>query len=558
MPLSDLFANGKRPNLVFIITDQERSVQHWPGFASKLPAMQQLAASGLTFNQAFTGACMCSPSRATFLTSNYPAVTGVTTTGSPEPPNALPKVETFPNLATVLKRGGYSSCAWLGKWHLGGGGPDCYGFSGWVPPDAGNYLTINDTLGGGTPDNDGRFLTEILGFLSTATKSSDPFCLVASFVNPHDVYVGQFGPGTSGYSTADFSKVVVPLPTNAKENLDTKPRAQAGMSWSNVQHSNSQQDYVNFYAYLQTIVDGQIEQILGALQNVLNDTLIIRFADHGEMGLSHSLVEKFYNAYEETIHIPLIFSNPTVWPEGQTTDALVSLIDLAPTLASLLNVQSDFPGFKGTDLTKILDGVEPCVQNELHFTYDDIPTSLGPSTIRTIRTAAFAYSVYFVDDGSDADWELYDLGADPLENDNVAGTEAYGEIQSGLDDALQALMTANGTAPSFTWPPKQTADSRGGPPAVGANAQNVALAKEVDALQVAGAGSVERLSAILYAPQTPPHIVIRAARALASLETPEAFTAMQPALYGAWPRPVLAQVHDAYASRSRTSMQRRT
>jgi hypothetical protein len=41
---------------------------------------------------------------------------------------------------------------WQGKWHLGKT-PLEYGFTGWSPPDAGNYLQINDTLGGGTPDN---------------------------------------------------------------------------------------------------------------------------------------------------------------------------------------------------------------------------------------------------------------------------------------------------------------------------------------------------------------------------------------------------------------------
>ncbi|HKO59023.1 MAG TPA: sulfatase-like hydrolase/transferase [Thermoanaerobaculia bacterium] len=552
MPITDLFANGNLPNIVLIITDQERTLQHWPAsFLSKLPAMQQLMNTGLTFHQAFTAASMCCPSRATFLTSNYPAVTGVTTTGSPEPPASLPPPAVFANLAGVLTQAGYATCAWRGKWHLGGGGPDDYGFSGWDPPDAGNYLRINDTLGGGNPDNDQRYLSDILSFLGSSSNTSRPFCLVASFVNPHDVYVGQFGPGQSGYTKADFSKVTVPLPPNVHEDLSTKPRAQAGMSWKNVRHSNTQQEYVNFYAYLQTVVDGQILQVLDALGDLLENTLVIRFADHGEMGLSHGLVEKFYNAYEETIHVPLIFSNPVAWPAAQTSGSLVSLLDLVPTLASLLGVTGDFSGFRGQDLTPVLLDPAAAVQDAVHFTYDDIPTGLGPSIIRSIRTADYAYSVYFVEDGSDGDWELYDLGADPLQNDNLAGTEAYGPVQEQLDQQLQCLMAANGTAPSFTWPPQQTADSRGGPPAVGAHAVSAALAEEVATLAAAGSGSVDRLSAILYAAQTPTHIVVRAARALASLDTADAFTAMQPALYGPWPRAVLAKVHDAYGWRAR-------
>lgn len=465
MSITQLFANGNRPNLVLIITDQERSLQHWPqSFLANLPAMQQLMNTGFTFENAFAGACMCSPSRATFLTSNYPAVTGVTTTGSPEPPHSLPPPSKFPNLATVLAKAGYQTIVWKGKWHLSGGnGPNDYGFSGWDAPDAGVDLNPDGTtLGGGTPDNDGRFLDDVLGFLSTATA---PFCLVASFVNPHDVFVGQNGPQMSGYGSGDtLPGIAVPLPTNANENLSTKPRAQAGMQWQ-TSWTQSQQDYVNFYAYLQGLVDGQVEQILGALD--LDSTLVIRIADHGEMGVSHGLVEKFYNAYEESIHIPLIFSNPLVWPagSGQTTTSMASLIDLVPTLASLLGVAGSFSGFKGKDLTQVLENPAASARDHIHFTYDD-EAGPGPSIIRTYRTPQYAYSVYFVANGSDADWELYDLAADPLENTNVAGTSQYGAIQQSLDNDLVSAMKNNGTLPKgFTWPPKKTTNSRGGPPA---------------------------------------------------------------------------------------------
>jgi len=469
MSIAQLFENGNLPNIVLIITDQERSVQHWPGFMSHLPAMSQLMNTGFSFENAFSGACMCSPSRATFLTSNYPAVTGVTTTGTPEPPHWLPPPSTFPNLATVLAKAGYQTIVWKGKWHLSGGnGPNDYGFSGWDAPDAGVDLNPDgNTLGGGTPDNDGRFLNDLLTFLGDPSNTSKPFALVCSFVNPHDVFVGENGPQMSGYGSGDtLPGIAVPLPTNAGEDLSTKPRAQIGMQWQK-SWAQSQQDYVNFYAYLQNLVDGQVQQILDALD--LDSTLIIRIADHGEMGVSHGLVEKFYNAYEESIHIPLIVSNPVVWPagSGQTATSMASLIDLMPTLASLLGVADSFPGFKGKDLTKVLVNPSESARDHVHFTYDD-ESGPGPSIIRTYRTPQYVYSVYFVADGSDADWELYDLAADPLENTNVAGTQQYGEIQKTLDTDLVTAMTNMGTLPKgFTWPPQKTTSSRGGPPNLG-------------------------------------------------------------------------------------------
>jgi arylsulfatase A-like enzyme len=465
MGVADLFADGKKPNLVFIITDQERSLQHWPeNFAKEnLPALMRLMTNGLTFSQAFTGACMCSPSRATFLTSQFPAHTGVTMTGSPEPRTHLPK--DLSNLATVLHKAGYT-CAWRGKWHLGGGGPEDYGFTGWKPPDAGNYLSLNDTLGGGTPDNDGRFLKEIIDFIDQADQIQ-PFCLVASFVNPHDVYVAQHDP-TLGYTKADFNKVTVPLPSNKDEDLtnNNKPRAHVTMSWPRVHFENSHQDYVNFYAYLHTLVDGQILQLLDRLDHnsLTEDTLIIRTADHGEQALSHSLVEKFYNAYEESIRIPLVFSNPIAYQQPETTHSLASLVDLVPTLAQLLGVAKDFSGcFFGRDLTPVLENPRSSAQDLVHFTYDDIPSRDAPSIIRCIRTARYKYAVYFTPNGDDADWELYDLEEDPDENDNKAGQPAFEAVQFDLDQQLCQVMKEMKTEPSlFAWPPVETEISRGG------------------------------------------------------------------------------------------------
>ena len=466
MGIADLFAGGRKPNLVFIITDQERSLQHWPEsfIEQNLPAMTRLCNTGITFSQAFTNACLCCPSRATFLTSQYPTMTGVTATGSPGPPTPLPK--DLANLATVLNKAGYT-CAWRGKWHLGGKGPQDYGFTSWNPPDAGNYLSLNDTLGGGTPDNDGRSLNDMLSYIDQAAQNQDqPFCLVASFVNPHDVYVAQYGPAL-GYTEADFDRVRVPLPTNCDEDLDTKPRAQVCMSWPYVTHENSQQDYVNFYAYLQTLVDGQIMQLLDRLDkyNLTKDTLIVRTADHGEQALSHGLVEKFFNAYEESMRIPLVLSNPLAFPQPQVTDSLASLLDLVPTLAHLLGVSEDFSDcFFGQNLIPILNDPTKSVQDFVHFTYDDIPSRSGPSIIRCIRTARYKYAVYFTDDGDDADWELYDLKEDPKEDSNVAGQVAFRDVQLALDKQLQQAMQDMKTEPDFDWPPAASDRSCGGPP----------------------------------------------------------------------------------------------
>lgn len=479
MKLSDLFrTSNKKPNLLFIITDQERYLQHWPDdFCEQhLPAMTRLKQNGLSFTHAFTPTCMCSPSRATFLTSQYPSLHGVTSTGSPQPKHVLP--EDIPTLATVLKKAGYTTIEWQGKCHLGKT-PEHYGFTGWSPPDAGNYLVLNDTLGGGTPNNDGRFLGHVLDFLQQQQDQDEPWCLVVSFVNPHDVYVSQYNVSDAGYSKGDLSEIQVPLPSNCNENLKTKPRAQEGMSWNRVHHENSMQDYCNFYAHLHTVVDARIQPILETLDecNLTIGTVIFRLADHGEQALSHGLVEKFFNAYEESIRIPLIVSNPQVYEKAETNgDALVSLLDLVPTIADLLGVSQEFDEcFYGKSLVPLLDntgdtetaatdGISKDEDNVVHFTYDDIACPKAPSIIRCVRTPEYKYAVYYSKNGRDADWELYNLVQDPEENVNLAGREEYASIQFVLDETLQCAMRDYKTRPTtFEWPPKQTSKSRGGP-----------------------------------------------------------------------------------------------
>jgi arylsulfatase A-like enzyme len=194
----------------------------------------------------------------------------------------------------------------------------------------------------------------------------------------------------------------------------------------------------------------------------------MRFADHGEQALSHGLVEKFYNAYEESIHIPLIISNPKVYKAPVTNDSLVTLLDLVPTVADLLGLQDEFQdNFYGKSLVPILNDPTTAASDEkevVHFTYNDIACRGAPSIIRCIRTREYKYAVYFTADGSDADWELYNLMMDSDENINLAGQTEYASIQFVLDETLQTLMRDYKTQPAFDWPPKQTNDSRGGSP----------------------------------------------------------------------------------------------
>lgn len=481
------------PNILFIITDQQRAFRHWPeGWGEEnLPSFQRLQEHGLTFRNSFTNTSMCSPSRATFWTSTFPAENGVTSTGGVlDPARNL-------TLGDVLGKAGYQ-IVYCGKWHLGGNTPNPTvtppdaGFgTSWDSPDAGIGLSAGSWQGAGTYNNDERFLGTVTGdqekppgtgkgpslleFLQSYDGKT-PFFAVASFVNPHDIGVAPFQLDNAGYDPAQWKDLPIHVPETWNEDLSTKPGVQSWFqkkspgfdvpSWTEAQRKS----YARFYAYLQMLVDQDIQILLDALDKagVTDNTIIFRFSDHGEMGLSHGLVEKAFNAYEETIHVPLIVSNPQLFPEGRRTEALAGLIDLLPTVASIVGVLDQYPGkFRGVDLTPLFSEPGCDVQDSVHFTFND--TGLGtpaglPWQIRALREKDWLYAAYyFVDDQNAAvfEYELYDLRNDPDETKNLANPkyatpESLAELDR-LNRKLIEVMYKNGTMPELPppgWPQK--------------------------------------------------------------------------------------------------------
>jgi hypothetical protein len=96
-------------------------------------------------------------------------------------------------------------------------------------------------------------LNNIVSFIK---QQEEPQCLVASFFNPHDVYVAQhYDVEDDGYGPNNVNRIAMPLPHNYQEDLSkqAKPRAHAGMTW-HFDSANSMQKYVYFYAHHHTLV----------------------------------------------------------------------------------------------------------------------------------------------------------------------------------------------------------------------------------------------------------------------------------------------------------------
>jgi arylsulfatase A-like enzyme len=451
-----------RPNILLIVTDQERYPRHWPaGWAeTNLPNRQRIADRGLSFTNAYCNACMCSPSRSTLFTGVYPAQHGVVdtlTNGGTESPNEPQLPVAFQNMAKVLASAGYN-VQYRGKWHLSkgadGGKPTAsdiaaYGFNGWVEPDSGEDTAL-ENFGGGDADHDANYAQQAAAFLSTQTPqstASQPFALIVSFVNPHDVLAyPQTLDGDATYSadTTKFNQGInySDIPTRDEDLLtNNKPTPQAQSlallagGLGPLPTDPQRQNYVNFYAYLQKVVDTLIGTVLDALeaQGLWDSTIVIRTSDHGEMGLAHGgLRQKVFNVYQETMNIPLVFANPILFPQPRTTAALASLVDILPTLASLANIPSPNSWvFKGYDLSPLLYDTATAVQDAILFTFDDEKAGAPngqqivtqPNHIRCIFDGTWKYARYFDSTGGEVEqYELYDLQTDPNELNNQAAS----------------------------------------------------------------------------------------------------------------------------------------
>jgi choline-sulfatase len=446
-------------NILMLITDQERATQHFPhGWSRRhLPGMTRLQKHGLTFENAFCSACMCSPTRATLMTGYYPAQHGVKYTLEDDmPDDQFPQVElprNFKNLATVTSAAGYN-VVYKGKWHLSKPAGSAfapsdvaqYGFARWDPPDAGANQDV-DQEGGGTYDADGRYMNSegpvengeegALQYLNSFAAQQQPFFMIISLINPHDVLLYPKHYQQGGYDNSWLEGEIEP-PATVDEDLSTKPSAQRqflriSQLIGRLNTHEKKRAYLNFYGNLIKATDGYVVDVLDTLgaRGLLDNTLVIRTADHGEMGLAHGgLRQKCFNAYEETLRVPLIYSNPRLWSKPQTSQVMVSHVDLLPTLASLVDAPSSArANWQGVDYSDhILHRTAPPPQDYVVFTYDDWqvgqtsgPYVKPPQHIVSLRERRWKIAEYYDANGKvPSQWEMYDLKHDPLERKNLA------------------------------------------------------------------------------------------------------------------------------------------
>ena len=419
------------PNILIILTDQQThaAISAHGNPHLHTPHMDSLVHSGLSFRNAYCASPVCGPSRGSLLSGRLPHRTGVEVNG----PAVEPAITT---MGQHFRQAGYRPF-YAGKLHLGPnprqGIEEVGGRQGF------EYLC--DEYPEGIPrqlgaDTDPVWTDHAVEFLRSQgpqdSGADEPFLLVASLHNPHDIcyWVMEWHHIVDVASDSELP----PLPANFQPVPDEpefvglcRKRTEYGpeMSWTHDWDETDWRRYLYVYNRLTERVDRQIGRLLGALEEsgLADDTLVVMTSDHGEGVAAHKWVTKLM-LWEEVVRVPFVMRLPGVVPAGRVDSThLASGLDLFPTLCDYANIEAP-AGIDGESLRPVVEGPElpgrESVVTELQAFLDD-ESKKG----RMIRTARYKYIAFSHGQRPEM---LFDLGNDPGETENLAYQADYREV----------------------------------------------------------------------------------------------------------------------------------
>ncbi len=441
--LADL-TGGKQPNILLVITDQERYCGNLPDDL-KRPNFKRLGESAVNFANVFTSYPLCSPSRSAIFSGCYPHQTGVTQ-NMIFPVAKKPLDRKKPHIGSVLASAGYRT-GFKGKWDLSRG-PTFYTANVRDRGRAGKYGYEGHC--GKVPDQeygyaaDDQVVREACDWIKDQKKGK-PWFLCCSIINPHDICHPQLKPD-------DSVRPDVRLPESRHDDLLSKPADQIRLRESKVAHINmifhpnakptsryEDEDWTRFLSFYYDLIEGTdryIGWLFSALEDMdmLEDTIIVYTSDHGELGGAHGFSGK-NEGYEEDLHIPLYISHPGF--KRMDVSALVSNISIGPTIASIAGTRwpaaipgRDVSGFITGERGPVVDAVFS--ETETHVNLGVYKMVYAARMVRTERWK-YSYSFYDVHDG-----QLYDLAKDPIEMNNLFHDPAHAGVRRELEDRMRA------------------------------------------------------------------------------------------------------------------------
>ncbi|MDE2821194.1 MAG: sulfatase-like hydrolase/transferase [Chloroflexota bacterium] len=434
-----------RPNILLILTDQQNAnmLSCAGNRAVRTPAMDSIARQGTRFERAYCMNPMCVPSRFSLFTGRRGSAIGLLN-------NNDKHISEMP--ATVLKsalgwqmRGAGYQTAYGGKTHFPLGlAPEDFGFE-----------TISRDDRDGLADDCAQFL---------ARDHKEPFLLVASFINPHDIChmaIRDFAetPHERRLSHPDrielreldaalqlpdglteeefFRSVCPPLPENFEIPPDEAEAIRLMQARSPFKHKArqrySERDWRMHrwaYARLTERVDGQIGRVLAALRDnrLADNTLVVFTSDHGDMDASHRMEHKTA-FYEEAARVPLLIAGPGLAHSAVDDRRLVSNgLDLLPTCCAVAGLEPAAE-LEGRSLLPLLDAAPATVWRDALPVESEMGQMITGQDVKYMR--------YY--QGARRE-QLIDLAADPGEMRNAVADAAHRPRLGELRAAFASLF----------------------------------------------------------------------------------------------------------------------
>jgi len=479
------YQKKEKPNILFIMSDDHTS-QAFGIYNSRLaslnptPNLDRIAREGMIFENVFCNNAICTPSRASIITGQYPQTNGVLDlTGK------IPVERQY--LPEEMRKLGYQT-AMIGKWHLREepGAFDYYN----VLPGQGRYFdpTTRESSKGKWPNNtvehsghSSDVLTDLsLKWLRNRDKSK-PFFLMHHFKAPHDLFRNaerydsyledvDIPEPESLYKPGNHGSVSTRGVNDSLIHIIGASVSKRCNQWDlglrmNIDHSIPEPEYTHqvYQAFLKRYlrcvkgVDDNMGRIIDYLkeESIYDNTIIIYTGDQGYFLGEHDYFDKRW-MYEEAMRMPFFVRFPGAVKEGIRSDLLINNTDFAPTIIELAG--GEVPQYmQGKSFKKTLFGKKESNWRQatyyrywMHMAHKLAnPAHFG---IRTKRyKLIFFYGVDFEDPprinewGSQADiktppgWEFYDLEKDPHEMNNVYDDPKYADIIDNLKEELRTV-----------------------------------------------------------------------------------------------------------------------
>jgi N-acetylglucosamine-6-sulfatase len=455
-------------NVVFVMTDDQTVEQ-----MKALPRVRRLIGrEGTTFTRNFASFPLCCPSRATWLTGQYPHNHGVEGNGGGRGDGGYEELQpTHGNtLPAWLRDAGYSRRAHIGKylngygsrtnprevpagwndWH-GSVDPFTYRFFGFRLNENGRivcYVTQpRQTPRAGCDVERPRiyssdlYTQKAVNFIQRNAPGG-PFFLSVAYLAPHGG--GPNGPNQrrcrgsakpAPRHAGAFQNARLPRPRSFNErDVGDKPAHLRFPRLDPAAIANVRRDYICRRESLLAVDEG-VERVVNAVRATgeLDNTLIVFTSDNGFFQGEHRIPGGKINVYEPSVRVPLLIRGPGV-PRNRRVNDLSANVDLAPTV---LDAAGARPGRR-------IDGrsLLPVARRPSRFHNRDILLENGPRSTPggryiqydAIRTSRWVFVRYI--NGSR---ELYNLARDRHQVSNLAGKRRYRRVERRLARKLRKL-----------------------------------------------------------------------------------------------------------------------